>query len=124
MRLEGCAFSDNNLTTLLPTLLADNRRPDAFSETAGKAVFYSDSSAPSVCTYEGVEKFQRPPPCNSSVTSLLTLEEAGDEFLTASNAWFVQVQQVCVFTQVPVLAVCTCIDSSYMLLCVVSPVML
>ena len=48
VRLGGCTFSSNTPSTL-PTLLADNRE----AEFGDEAVFYSDSSSPSVCTHEG-----------------------------------------------------------------------
>lgn len=47
VRLEGCTFSGNG-PSMLPTLLAENR---GANDT--QAVFYSDSSSASVCTYEG-----------------------------------------------------------------------
>ena len=85
VRLEGCTFSNNTPSTL-PTFLADNR------ETDKEAVFYSDSASPSVCTYEGDDAFSTPPQCVDS--SPLALDEAGADFLTPTDAWFVEVQQV------------------------------
>ena len=67
---------------------ADNRVADVGDE----AVFYSDSPSHSVCTYEGDDVSSTPPPCVDS--SPLALEEAGSDFLTAMEAWFVEVQQV------------------------------
>ena len=86
VRLEGCTFSNNTPSTL-PTFLADNNWPDV-----GGAVFYSDSPSPSVCTYEGDGSSSTPPPCVDS--SPLALDEAGADFLTPADAWFVEVQQV------------------------------
>ena len=85
VRLEGCTFSNNTPSTL-PTFLADNRQTDK------EAVFYSDSASPSVCTYEGDDAFSTPPQCVDS--SPLALDEAGADFLTPTDAWFVEVQQV------------------------------
>ena len=55
-------------------------------------MFYSDNSFPSVCTYDEDGPSSEPPQCDTS--SPQSLEEAGDGFLTASNAWFVGVQEV------------------------------
>ena len=85
VRLEGCTFSNNTPSTL-PTLLADHRG------TVNEAVFYSDSPSPSVCTYEGDDASSTPPPCVDS--SPLALDAAGADFLTPTDAWFVEVQQV------------------------------
>ena len=87
VRLEGCTFSNNTPSTL-PTLLADNRG----AEVGDEALFYSDSPSPSVCTYEGVDESSTPLPCVDS--SPLALDEAGADFLTPTDAWFVEVQQV------------------------------
>ena len=84
--LEGCTISNNTPSTL-PTLLADNREADVRNE----AVFYSDSSSPSVCMYEGDDTSSTPPCVDSSP---LALDEAGADFLTPTDAWFVEVQQV------------------------------
>ena len=87
VRLEGCTFSNNTPSTL-PTLLADNRG----AVVGNEALFYSDSPSPSVCTYEGDDETSTPPPCVDS--SPLALDEAGADFLTPTDAWFVEVQQV------------------------------
>ena len=46
VRLQGCTFNNNTLSTL-PMLLADNSNADVGDEAA----FYSDSTTPKVCTY-------------------------------------------------------------------------
>lgn len=88
--LEGCIFSDN-LPYTLPALLADNRETDT-----AKGRFYSDSSSPTVCTYEGPDQFSTPPPCESSSPEPLAVpgSTATRGFLTASNSWLVDVQEV------------------------------
>ena len=90
VRLEGCTFSNNTPSTL-PTLLADNRNFDDYGE-GKEAVFFSDSSSPSVCTYEGDDDYSTPPPCVDS--SPLALEEAGSDFLNTTNEWSLEVQEV------------------------------
>jgi hypothetical protein len=99
VRLEGCTFSDNVVSTTLPTLLADNRASEYTS-----SVFYSDSATPSVCTYEGPDQTDPPPPCENSKPRPLSM--ASDRFLTASNAWFLEVQQVLPLHH----ACCTCMQ--------------
>lgn len=88
VRLDGCSFSNNSLSTL-PTLLADNRGSDG----AQGAVFYSNSSPPFVCTYAAGGDISTPPPCDTS--DPLPLADAGSGFLSEASAWFVQLQQVC-----------------------------
>lgn len=87
VRMEGCTFNDNSPTSV-PILLADN----SDSATAN-GVFYSDSTSPSVCMYVAAYKgAQTPPPCEHS--SPKTLIEARSGFLTGSDAWLLDMQQV------------------------------
>ena len=86
VRLEGCTFSNNTPSTL-PTLLADHREAGVDDE----AVFYSDSPSPALCTYTG-DHASPTPPCVDNIP--LSLEEADANFLTTTNAWFMEVQQV------------------------------
>ena len=86
VRLQGCTFNNNTLSTL-PMLLADNSNADVGDEAA----FYSDSPSPFVCTNEGGNASTQPACVNSSP---LTLAEVGEGFLNSTDAWFVQVQQV------------------------------
>lgn len=91
VKLEGCKFSGNTPSTL-PTLLADNRGADAAAPA-----FFSDSPSPSVCEYIGDDWDSMPPTCDTSMTySPWPLGDAivTGGFLTASSAWFMQVQQV------------------------------
>ena len=87
VRLQGCTFSNNTPPTLL-TLLADNRKPNGLVG----AVFYSDNVSPPICSYEGDNAYSEVQQCCTS--SALPLEQAGDGFLTASSAWFLEVQEV------------------------------
>jgi hypothetical protein len=84
--LQGCSFQDTSPTTL-PILVADNR-----GAVRRKAIFYSDASAPTVCTYEGTDGVVIDRPCIVSYPKPLTY--AGDNFLTVDDEWLVQVQQV------------------------------
>lgn len=87
VRLEGCTFSSNSPTTM-PTLLAD------FREAATDVVvFYSNSASPPVCTYKGPDFPSPLPPCE--ISSPLSLAQAGSRFLTASDAFLLEAQEVC-----------------------------
>lgn len=87
MRLEGCAFSDNNQSTL-PTLLADNRQADGPNEV----IFYSDNHDPSVRTYEGDSRNTEPPACETSFP--LRLDRAAGDFLSTSSDSFTELKEV------------------------------
>lgn len=94
VRLEGCTFSGNNPATL-PTLLThDSGYTDSEGTDDGQflAVFYGDSSSPSVCDFPEGTLHDHEMPCNESRPR--PLSEAGDTFLTASNPWLLQTQQV------------------------------
>jgi hypothetical protein len=87
LRLEGCTFN-GNYPASLPVLVADNRGTEA------KAVIYSDSAAPAVCTYEWPEfTSDITLPCENS-SSPEPLGKAGANFLTAADAWLLEVKQV------------------------------
>lgn len=108
VRLEGCTFS-GNMPSSLPVLVADNRAADwegispvsaEVGDASGgeiedtyKAVFYSDAPSPSVCAYEGHDRYSTSPPCESSTP--LALSAAGGTFLSRSSPWLVQQQEVC-----------------------------
>lgn len=94
VRLEECTFSDNTPTTA-PTLLVDNRECELclFVDDTSDSLIYSDSQSPSVCTYNEGSDFDEPLPCDTSAPKTLA-ESTGAGFLTASDAWFLQVQQV------------------------------
>lgn len=47
----------------MPALLADDRQAE------NSAIFYSDSSSPKVCTYEGDLEAPQPPPCGANNTA-------------------------------------------------------
>ena len=88
VRLEACTFSNNSPATL-PTLLADNR----CYKCGAKAVFFSDTSSPPVCSYEESDDIldSTPPQCINS--GPLPLVEAEYSFLTA-NEWFPRAPEV------------------------------
>jgi hypothetical protein len=87
LRLEGCTFIGNTPSTV-PVVAADNRGTEA------TAFIYSDSAVPAVCTYEGPEyKSDVTLPCENS-SSPEPLGKVGDNFLTAADAWLLEVKQV------------------------------
>lgn len=87
VRVEGCTFS-NNTPSMHPNVFVTLNGAAALGD---KAVVFSDSSL-SVCT---IRMLSFAPTTEGCVTSSpLELEVAGDGFLNASNAWFVQVQEV------------------------------
>lgn len=96
VRLEGCTFSNNTPSTL-PILLADNRAED-FVE----GVFYSDSTFPSVCAYEGPVWPSPPPPCVTTSPKQLELADTVG-FLNTSNAWLLKVHEVIYLGFLPVI---------------------
>lgn len=86
VRLQGCSFSGNTPPTL-PVLLADNR-----DDNNARAEFYSDSSEPQVCVYEGLDDSSAPPPCMMVAPS--GLGDSKTAFLDSKNPWLQQVQEV------------------------------
>lgn len=84
VRLEGCTF--RNTTPSSPILLADNRASSAHG------VFYSDSASPTVCSFTGVDETLESSQCENSRPK--PLSTSGSNFLTSSDEWFVEVQQV------------------------------
>jgi hypothetical protein len=76
LKLEGCTFQ-GNIPSTVPVLVADNRG------TEYKAVVYSDSAVPAVCTYEGALSSDVTLQCENS--SPEPLENADNNFLTASR---------------------------------------
>lgn len=96
-RLQEVTFINNSPSTI-PILLAHK-----YLTAAGEAVFYSDSSQTSVCTYDDPDPLLREPvsaadiaagicPCNLLRPRLLVA--SGSRFLTADDPWFKKVQQV------------------------------
>jgi hypothetical protein len=92
VRLQGCEFERTSPSTL-PILVADDR-----GTKRRKATFYSDSSHPRVCTYEGADPLALDGPCIMSYPKPLKFAES--DFLTADDAWLLQVQKV--------LSICSC----------------
>ena len=88
VRLEGCAFTDNTHKASEPWLLADER-----GEGSTEALFYTDSSSVTVCTYVGEFTYADTPPC-AATNNPLELSEAGDGFLSTVSEWLAEVQQV------------------------------
>lgn len=86
VRLQACTFSKNTPATT-PILLADNR-----GAAYRKAMFFSDLPAAPVCVF-GRNSTGTPPPCKIRAPGGLL--ESGRGFLSGSNTWLLQVQQVC-----------------------------
>lgn len=83
VKLQGVSFRQTSPISF-PNLLADNR------DDHGEAVFYSNSSIPQVCVYEGSE--EETPSCRFESAQSLT--SASPDFISASSNFLVLTQQV------------------------------
>lgn len=88
--IQQCIFGGNSPISL-PTLLADDRGAVVSTMSQTEAVFYGDPTAPAVCTYTGATDTLATD-CDKSRPE--PLSAAGSRFLTASDPWFLEVQQV------------------------------
>lgn len=94
VRLQGCTFTGNTPHALAPhDVAADNTATGEHS-----AVFYSDSTSMSVCTFQGDDEIppEDLPPCIESKPLALS-ESENENFLPSATPWLQEVQRVRLF---------------------------